>query len=282
MVQKSDGGFGYDSTDLAAVKYRLVTLGMERVIYVTDSGQATHFYAIFDAAKTVGWYDPNTARLDHAGFGVVCGHDGKKFKAREGDSVKLINLLDEAHDRAKAHLLKREKDSTTGARTHLSPEDFESASEILGIAAIKYFDLKQNRISTYNFSFDKMLDPKGDTAVYLIYAYARIYSILDKLNQNDIDNSLNAVCKLGDPTEKNLAIFICRLPDILETVVDDLSLNKLCLLLYDISTKFSEFYTQCKVVGSPEQDSRVQLCLATKVVMKKIFNLLGIEPIEKI
>lgn len=282
MVQKTDGGFGYDSTDLAAVKFRLLEERCDRVVYVTDSGQATHFYAVFDAAKMVGWHQPPRTRLDHAGFGVVLGSDNKKFKTREGAAIKLINLLNEARDRAREQLEKREKESAAGNKTHLTPEQFDRAAEVLGIAAIKYFDLKQNRISTYAFSFDKMLDPKGNTAVYLIYAYARICSILEKLSEEDINNALGTACVLGNPSEKALALCLCRLPDVLETVTDELALNKLCDLLYEISTKFSEFYTKCRVIGSEEQASRVQLCIATRQTMKKIFNLLGIEPIEKI
>jgi arginyl-tRNA synthetase len=282
MVQKKDGGFGYDSTDLAAAKYRMLEEQCDRVIYVTDSGQATHFYAIFDAAKAVGWHQPPRTRMDHAGFGVVLGPDGKKFKTREGTSIKLINLLNEAKDRAREQLEKREKEAGVGNRTHLTPEQFEHAAEVLGIAAIKYFDLKQNRISTYAFSFDKMLDPKGNTAVYLIYAYARICSILEKISQEDLDNALAGTCLLVDPSERALALYLCRLPDILETVVEEMALNKLCDLLYEISVKFSDFYTKCRVIGSESQASRVQLCLATKEVMRKIFNLIGIKPIEKI
>ena len=282
MVQKSDGGFGYDSTDLAAAKYRLVTLGMQRVIYVTDSGQGPHFYELFDAAKLVGWHNPPYTRLDHAGFGVVLGPDGKKFKTREGETVKLINLLNEAHNRAQSQLEQRDSDPVIGNRTHVTSEDFDRAAEVLGMAAIKYFDLKQNRISTYSFSFDKMLDPKGNTAVYLMYSYARICSILNKISETDLNTSLNSDFLFTIPSEKTLALAICRFPDVLETVVEELALNKLCDLLYDISTKFSEFYTKCKVIGSPEQNSRVLLCLATKIVMKKIFNLIGIEPLEKI
>ena len=282
MVQKKDGGFGYDSTDLAAAKYRMLTEMCDRVIYVTDSGQGTHFYAVFDAAKTLGWHQPPRTRMDHAGFGVVLGPDGKKFKTREGTSIKLINLLNEARDRAREQLEKREKESAAGNKTHLTPEQFEHAAESLGIAAIKYFDLKQNRISTYSFSFDKMLDPKGNTAVYLIYAYARISSILEKLSEDDLANALAGNCVLVDPSERALALYLCRLPDILETVVEEMALNKLCELLYEISVKFSDFYTKCRVIGSETQGSRVQLCVATKEVMKKIFNLLGIKPIEKI
>lgn len=282
MVQKTDGGYGYDSTDLAAVKYRMLEEKCERVIYVTDSGQATHFYAVFDAAKMVGWHQPPRTRLDHAGFGVVLGADGKKFKTREGAAVKLINLLNEANERAREQLEKRDKESGVGNKTHLTPEQFDRAAEVLGIAAIKYFDLKQNRVSTYAFSFDKMLDPKGNTAVYLIYAYARICSILEKLSDEDLANSLVAGCVLGNQSEKALALCLCRLPDVIETVVEEMALNKLCDLLYEISTRFSEFYTKCRVIGSEEQASRVQLCIATKQVMKKIFNLLGIDPLEKI
>ena len=127
-----------------------------------------------------------------------------------------------------------------------------------------------------------MLDPKGNTAVYLIYAYARICSILNKVEQDEINAMLAQNCILADPNERSLALCLCRLPDVLETVVEELAMNKLCDLLYDISTKFSEFYTRCKVLGSNEQASRIQLCLATKIVMKKIFNLIGIQPLEKI
>ena len=282
MVQKKDGGFGYDSTDLAAAKHRLLSEVCDRVIYVTDSGQGTHFYAVFDAAKAVGWHQPPRTRMDHAGFGVVLGPDGKKFKTREGTSIKLVNLLNEARDRAREQLEKREKEATSGSKTHLTPEQFEHAAESLGIAAIKYFDLKQNRISTYSFSFDKMLDPKGNTAVYLIYAYARICSILEKLSEDERASALAGNFELGDASERALALYLCRLPDVLETVVEEMALNKLCDLLYEISVKFSEFYTKCRVIGSESQGSRVQLCVATKEVMKKIFNLIGIKPIEKI
>ncbi|CAG9326331.1 unnamed protein product [Blepharisma stoltei] len=282
MVQKSDGGYGYDSTDLAAAKYRLLDLGVKRAIYVTDMGQNPHFLTIFEAAKLIGWHRPPETRMDHAGFGVVLGEDGKKFKTRSGESVKLITLLDEAHSRAKEQLLKRSNEPEIGQQTHLNPSDFENAAEAIGVSAIKYYDLKQNRISTYEFSFDRMLDPRGNTAVYLIYAYARICSILDKAGQEAVSAALGSPCILTASQERALALWICRFPDTLETVIEELSLNKLCDLIYEVTTKFSEFYSNCKVIGSPEQASRLQLCLATKFMLLESFTLLGIKPLERI
>jgi arginyl-tRNA synthetase len=282
MAQKSDGGYGYDSTDLAAAKYRLLTLGAKRVIYVTDVGQAPHFYMIFDAAKLVGWHRPPETRMDHAGFGVVLGPDGKKFKTRTGEAIKLSDLLDEAKSRALQQLTKRSEDQGMGQTTHLDQEQFEEAAELMGTAAIKYYDLRQNRISTYAFAFDKMLDPRGNTAVYLIYAYARICSILTKAGSEAVERGVNSELQITTPHERALALLLCRFPDILETVVDELALNKVCDLLYEISVKYSEFYNACKVIDSPEQDSRLQLCLATKLMMFKLFHLLGIKPLEKI
>ena len=282
MAKKTDGGYGYDSTDLAAAKYRLMTLGVKRAIYVTDVGQAPHFYMIFDAAKLVGWHKPPETRMDHAGFGVVLGPDGKKFKTRTGEAIKLCELLDEAKARALQQLVKRSEDQGMGQTTHLSQEDFEAAAELMGTAAIKYYDLRQNRISTYAFAFDKMLDPRGNTAVYLIYAYARICSILTKAGPEALQKAVASELLITTPHERALALLLCRFPDILDTVVDELALNKLCDLLYEISVKYSEFYNACKVIDSPEQNSRLQLCLATKLMMFKLFHLLGIKPLEKI
>lgn len=187
MAVKSDGGYGYDSTDLAAIRHRLHGLKADRLIYITDSGQLPHFQMIFAAAKRAGWI--TYQKVEHMGFGVVTGADGKKFSAREGQSIKLMSLLNEAHAKALEQLRSREKEAADKqgdkeekeqTYTALKPEEYEEAAEKLGIASVKYYDLKQNRISAYSFNYDKMLDPRGNTAIYLIYAYVRLCSIIRK------------------------------------------------------------------------------------------------------
>jgi arginyl-tRNA synthetase len=282
MLRKTNGSYGYDSTDLAAVRFRLLEEAADRVIYVTDTGQYPHFEMIFEAAKLAGWHTPPRTRLDHAGFGVVLGADGKRLRTRDGKTIKLKLLMDEARQKARDQLESRNTDQTIGMHTHLTSTDFEAASEHIGIAAIKYFDLKQNRISDYKFTFEKVLDPKGNTAVYLLYAYARICSILDKAGEEAVVNARASTLAVTCVHERNLAFKLARLPDVLDTVAEELFIHKLCDLQYDISVTFSEFYNHCKVLGSPEQNSRLMLCLATKLMMHQIFNLLGIEPLERL
>ena len=186
IVLKSDGGYNYDSTDMAAIQYRVFDVKADRIIYITDTGQREHFEMVIAAARKAGWIDHQ--RCEHMGFGVILGEDGKKFKTRGGKTIKLLDLLNEAKEQAFAQLKSREKGHEEEGKeegkeqtfTALRPEEYEDAAEKLGMASIKYFDLKQNRISDYVFSFEKMLDPKGNTAIYLIYAYVRICSIIRK------------------------------------------------------------------------------------------------------
>jgi len=169
IVRKADGGFGYDSTDVTAVLHRLKEEKANRVIYVIDNGQESHMRMVFNVADRAGWLQGG-ARLDFVGFGLVQGEDGKKFKTRSGDVVRLRDLLDEAASRASVELRKRAKlpeDSEIDAR-------IQADAELIGVAAVKYFDLRANRNSDYRFSYNAMLDPKGNTAVYVLYAYARI------------------------------------------------------------------------------------------------------------
>jgi arginyl-tRNA synthetase len=177
IVRKSDGGYGYDSTDMAALSYRLRDLQREWLIYVTDAGQASHFHMCFDAVKAAGWVDKQ--RLDHIGFGVVCGEDNKRFKTRAGVTVKLIDLLNEAKERMLKQLTARAEEG----KTPLQGDELAQAAEIIGFGAVKYFDLKQHPSTNYIFSYDRMLDTKGDTAVYLLFAYARVASILRKVRK---------------------------------------------------------------------------------------------------
>lgn len=176
----------------------------------------------------------------------------QKIKTREGKSVKLLELLDEAKARALKIFQERLNEDTEG-KVQVEQTKLEETAEILGIGSIKYYDLRQNRISNYVFSFDKMLDPRGNTGVYLLYMYVRVCSILRKANMEG--EALEKLImgedfKITDPSEKALAITLLRLPEQLELAINDLQINRLCDQLYEISTKIGEFYTKCKVIGS--------------------------------
>jgi len=433
MVRKSDGGFGYDSTDMAAIYHRLVCARADQVIYITDKGQETHFFSVFEAARMAGWARTGAARLDHMGFGLVLGPDGKKFKTRSGETVKLTDLLDQAVLQSKNELIARnaftqisatykkgtpkepnadydmfenlftdlkiatkekiddkfdDKDAPVGelvvARKRstnkkdydeekkeykfLEPEevilvggkavikktgapadlakletyahngqpkimesgkacsiedaqqlaakqhggtnvmsyqqivakytqmsgksikpaeyDLDEAADVIGHAAVKYFDLRQNRINDYAFDYNKILDPKGDTAVYLLYNYARICSImrttgvdLSKLDMRDLT--------LDHAEERALAVELLKFPDMIDRSLDELMLNQLCNYLYNVVSQFSgPFYQKCpvakvdngKVVGF--NANRVLLCELTRTVLEQGFSLLGFKPLE--
>lgn len=237
IAVKSDGGFNYDSTDLACINYRIKTLNADRIIYITDLGQREHFEMIIAAAKKAGWV--STQRCEHMGFGVILGEDGKKFKTRGGKTVRLHDLLNEAKDRALVQLQSREKgvkvvEEGEAEKEHtftaLKPDEYEEAAEKLGMAAIKYFDLKQNRTSDYTFSFEKMLDPKGNTAVYLIYAYVRICSIIRKSgfsSEQIHELAKNKPYKITHPDERNLAALLVKFYDVLNESVEELAINKI-------------------------------------------------------
>ncbi|KAF4685639.1 hypothetical protein FOZ60_006321 [Perkinsus olseni] len=287
MVVKSDGGYGYDSTDVTAVWYRLTQLHADEVVYITDLGQEVHFKKLFEVAKMAGWHHPPQTKLDYLGFGVVCGEDGKKFKTRSGTTVKLTDLLDEAEDRAKKELesrLNAGEGEAAGRSTGLTEEEFDNASKIIGVASVRYFDLRQNRTTNYIFNFDKMLDPKGNTAVFLLYAYARICSILRKANfdyHSGLDFSTEDVT-ITEEKERALALEILRFAEVMQAVLSDLQCHRLCEYMWDLTNKFTSFYTECKVVGSEQERSRLLLCEATRRVLAQCFEILDITPLERI
>lgn len=211
----------------------------------------------------------------------------EKIKTREGKTTKLSELLDEAKNRAIKMFEDRQKSEEGGSKMQVDPAKIVETAETMGISAIKYFDLKQNRVQNYVFSFDKMLDPKGNTGVYLLYMFVRICSIMEKstFGTHDALEKLKIESegfKITNPTEKELAIAILRLPEQLELAVSDLQINRVCDLVYEIAVKIAEFYQQSKVVGSEEEQSRVLLLEATKKVMAKTFDLLGMKTIAKI
>jgi len=266
-----------------AIYHRLFLMRADWIVYITDLGQEQHFHMIFDAAKQAGWHRPPVTRVDHMGFGVVQGDDGKKFKTRSGDTVKLSDLLDEAVDRAKQEITKRVTDQEKqGSEVFLrTPEEQKDAAEKIGIAAIRYFDMKQNRTTSYMFSYEKMLDPKGNSALYLFYAYARIRSIQRKSGVDPTTISLSEL-RVSHAAERDLALKILQFPDIIEAILANLHLHLLTDYLWELCNTLTAFVTNCKVLNDPAQNSRLLLCEATIKVLSKSFFLLGFTPLEKI
>jgi arginyl-tRNA synthetase len=280
MAVKSDGGYGYDSTDLAAVYHRLFIMRADWIIYITDMGQELHFYMIFDAAVQAGWHRPPATRCDHMGFGVVQGEDKKKFKTRSGETVKLSDLLDEAVERAHTEIKKRVEEQGENAFIKDEKEQLAAANQ-LGIAAVRYFDMKQNRTSPYVFSYERMLDPKGNSAVFLFYAYARIRQIQKKAGV-EVSSISPSEFKITHQSERDLALKVCKFADTIEAILGDLHLHQLTDYLWEISNAYTAFNRDCRVIGDPLIKSRLLLCEATRKVLLKAFFLLGFEPLERI
>lgn len=281
MVQKRDGGYGYDSTDLAALLYRTQKLKADWHLYVIDNSQALHVDNVIGAGRKVGWLKP-TDRAEHVGFGVVKGSDGKKFKSRSGDTVRLVDLLDVARDRMEAALKQRKADGACD----LTDAEIKHAAEVMGYGGVKYFDLRQHRGTDYEFDYDRMLSPDGDTAVYMQYAHARISSIFRKAEAQSgvkVQDLLKDVdLRIEHPNEMALVCDLLRFYEVLETVIDELVPHKLCDYLYRLSGRFSGFLSHCRVLGSPEMNSRLLLCYATQQVMRAVLTMLGIDALDRI
>lgn len=269
IIQKSDGGFNYATTDLAALIHRLKHEKAQRIIYVVDSGQKLHFDMVFKAAEKAGILDQTKTHVEHVGFGVVLGEDGKKFKTRSGETVRLMDLLMEAVRRAK--LIVEERLENT------SPEEVKQLSIALGINAIKYADLSCHRMRDYSFSYDRMLKFEGNTAAFLLYSYVRILSILKKVQQFNPEDKSYLAIYLNHPSEVTLAVHLRRFGECLKEFEEDLLPNRLCDYLYVLAEKFNNFFRDCKVVGDQHENSRLWICVATQKVFEAGFSILGIK-----
>jgi arginyl-tRNA synthetase len=269
IIRKADGAFLYGTTDMATLKYRIDQWHPDEIIYVTDARQQLHFKQVFAAARK--WLK-NVPDLRHVYFGSILGEDGKPLKTREGAPVKLSALLDEAEERALAVV--------TEKNPELPPETRREIARAVGIGAVKYADLSQNRMTDYVFSWSKMLAMTGNTAPYIQYAYVRVQSIFRKAGDA---KSNSAGITLEHPAELDLAKHILRFPETLQAVAEDDKPNWLTSYLYDLANKFSAFYENCPVLQSPEptRSSRLVLCRLTADVMKRGLNLLGIDVIEQ-
>ena len=278
IVRKTDGGFNYATTDLAALKYRVKEDEADRIIYVTDSGQANHFAGVFQVARKAGIL-PEDVEVVHVPFGLVLGDDGKRFKTRSSETVKLKDLLDEAVERAKNDLETRLKEE----EREESPEFIDRVSQVVGLSAVKYADLSQNRTSDYKFDYDKMLDLKGNTAPYLLYAYVRPQGISRKGNINFSQIDADTQIVLTENAELALAKHILQLEEVIKEVEFSLLPNRICLYLFELSQKFNQFYEQCDILNAeePVRTSRLILADLTARTIKLGLSLLGIKVLER-
>jgi arginyl-tRNA synthetase len=295
LVRKSDGGFLYATTDMAAIRRRVQKIGAARVIYGVDIRQSLHFQLVFGASIKAGYASlpgSATARLEHAAFGTVLGTDGKPFKTRSGDNVKLWDLLDEAVQRARAAVdaaLERanqpDEDGAEKEASTIPVEERQSIAEAVGIAAIKYVDLSTERTKDYVFDFDRMLAFEGNTGPYLLYTYARICNIFRKAEAaGKADGWEGSPIVVKEPAEKALALLLLRYGKTLQSVADSLEPHRMCQYLYDLCAAYSAFYVQCKVIWAPDdatRRSRLALCDLTGRVVADGLNTLGIPYVER-
>lgn len=278
IVQKSDGGYNYATTDLAAIKYRIQQDKAERIIYVTDAGQANHFAQVFQVAKKANFV-PDNVELVHVPFGLVLAEDGKKIKTRSGETIKLKDLLTEAVNKAKQDL----KNRLIAEGRNEGEEFINQVSQVVGLSAVKYADLSQNRTTDYRFSYDKMLALQGNTAPYLLYAYVRVQGISRKgnIDLDKIESKQDII--LSEETELVLAKHLLQLDYIIKEVEKDLLPNRLCLYLFELSQKFNQFYDQCPILQAEENVKISRLILAdlTAKTIKLGLSLLGISVLER-
>ena len=278
IVQKSDGGYNYATTDLAALGYRIQQDHAERIIYVTDAGQSNHFAQVFQVARKAGIL-PENIQVVHVPFGLVQGEDGKKLKTRSGETVRLRDLVDEAVARTRADL-----ETRLAEEGRQETEEFiANVAKVVGIGAVKYADLSQNRTSNYIFSYDKMLALQGNTAPYMLYAYVRVQGISRQGNIDFEHLPAGTPIILKEETELVLAKHLLQLSEVLKEVERDLLPNRLCDYLYELSKKFNKFYEECPVLKAEEplRTSRLVLSDLTARTLKLGLFLLGIPVLER-
>ncbi|WP_414430319.1 arginine--tRNA ligase [Alcanivorax sp. IL3] len=273
IVQKADGGYLYATTDLAALRYRAGTLHADRMLYFVDQRQALHFQQMFSLAKRAGFV-PEPTELEHMGFGTMNGPDGRPFKTRDGGTVKLIDLLDEAEERA--YTLVKDKNP------QLDDQDLRTIAHAVGIGAVKYADLSKNRSSDYIFNFEQMLSFEGNTAPYLLYAYTRVASVFRKagLEMAQVSGDF----QLQEDAEQALAARLVQFGEVLESVAEKGLPHLLCTYLYDVAGLFSTFYEHCPILSGDNEalkQSRLKLAALTARTLKQGMELLGLSPLER-
>jgi len=280
IVRKQDGGYGYAATDLAALRYRTGTLRATRLLYVVGSPQAQHLAMVFAVAAIAGWLEP-PARAEQVAFGTVLGQDKKTLKSRAGEVVRLVDLLDEAVERADAELAKR--DVERGVERDAAER--RALAPAIGIGAVKYADLANDRIKDYVFDWERMLAPEGNTGPYLQYAHARIRSIFRKAGEGGVQPPVAGTrIALAEPAERALGLELLGFGAAVLEAAESLKPHRLAGYLYDLATAFTAFFENCPVLRAPDaatRDSRLALCALTADVLARGLDLLGIEAPER-
>ncbi|GAA3056422.1 arginine--tRNA ligase [Streptomyces olivoverticillatus] len=275
IVQKSDGGYGYAATDLSAIRDRVQHLKADTLLYVVDARQSLHFKMVFETARRIGWLSDDVHAVQLA-FGTVLGKDGKPFKTREGETVRLVDLLDEAVERATAVV--REKAEKVG----LSEEEITENGVYVGIGAVKYADLSTSAARDYKFDLDQMVSLNGDTAVYLQYAYARIRSIVRRAEGTD--PKAHPELALA-PAERALGLHLDQFGETLAEAAASYEPHKLASYLYQLSSHFTTFYDQCPVIKADTPahvENRLLLCDLTARTLRQGMALLGLRTPERL
>lgn len=281
LIRKRDGGFLYATTDIAAIRRRVQQFGADRVIYCVDARQSLHFRQVFGAAHKAGYtLKPGAqrpSRIEHAAFGTILGEDQRPFKTRSGDNVKLIDLLDEAEQRAERVVREKNPDLPEAERRRVA--------EIIAVAAIKHTDLSTDRVRDYVFSFDRMLTFEGNTGPYLLYALVRIRSIFREAESRGIARDWErAPITLEHPAEKGLALTLLRYPSVMRAVGQTLEPHRMCAFLYDLAQAYSGFYDKHKVLAAETEGarrSRLRLCSLTARVLEDGLTTLGIPTLDR-
>ena len=268
MIQKTDGGFGYATTDMATVEHRVKTWGADEIWYVVGAPQAFHFEQLFHAVRRWGL----SPALHHIAFGSIQGADGKMMKTRSGESVGLLEVLDEAEERARAVVEEKNPDLTAAEK--------EEIARAVGIGAVKYQELSQHRLTDYKFVWDRMLAFQGNTAPYLQYSYVRTRSIFRKL-EGAAD--FTGPYAITEPAERELALTLCRFAEAVPAVLDDFRPNSLAGYVYDLARAFHSFFEACPVIRSEgiQRATRLALCEATSRVLQTGLGLMGIRVTER-
>lgn len=272
IVQKSDGGYPYLASDIAALRYRSQTLDADNALYFIDARQKLHMHQLFAVSKAAGYLTQSKV-FKHLPFGVILKDDGTPFKTRDGADVKLIDVIDEAIERAFQLVTSKNPDLDETIRQNIS--------EVVGVGAIKYAELSKNRTTDYIFDWDTMLSFEGNTAPYLQYAYTRIRSIFRRA---EIDStSLDSKIVLQHPVEFALAVKLLQFPEAINSVTDDFQANVLCNYLFEVSGQFMSFYEACPILNQDDEIKNSRLIIAdiTSKILKQGLELLGIQTVEK-
>lgn len=277
IVQKAGGGYLYATTDLAATRYRANVLKADRALYFVDQRQALHFQMVFACARLAGFV-PASMQLEHMGFGTMNGADGRPFKTRDGGTVKLVDLINEAEERA--YSLVKAKNP------ELDEAELRGIARAVGVGAVKYADLSKHRTSDYSFNFELMLSFEGNTAPYLLYAYTRVASVFRKLDISidEAASKIDGQISLGAEQEQALAGKLAQFADVLGGIADKGTPHLLCAYLYDLAGLFSSFYENCPILSAEDEavrNSRLRLAALTGRTLKQGLELLGLDTLER-